>query len=244
MKLDKHSSIPLYAQLKDLLLNRIQQGVYAPGLQIPSELALCAELELSRPTVRQAISELVSEGTLYIEKGKGTFVAPDPERIELQRFQAFTFSFLLQNSLDQMLIRQVQRLSTDESLEKEFGADVSTAGFWQVDWVLRNRDTVYGWCRVAIPVMMFPNLAEDLEKGKQMLDIVANKYAYLPQKGQLRMLVRAATDEEASQLDISRRSPVLSARSCLTSRSGHICEVVSVVFRPDLVEISQDSGRS
>ena len=73
MKLDKRSSQPLYAQLKEVLVERIQQDVYQSGQQIPSELALCEELSLSRPTVRQAIAELVAEGVLVIVKGKGTF---------------------------------------------------------------------------------------------------------------------------------------------------------------------------
>jgi GntR family transcriptional regulator len=41
-------------------------------------MALCQELSLSRPTVRQAIAELVSEGILVIVKGRGTFVADEP----------------------------------------------------------------------------------------------------------------------------------------------------------------------
>jgi len=95
MKLDKRSTQPLYAQLKELLVERIQQGTYKPGQQIPSELALCEELDLSRPTVRQAIAELVTEGILTILKGKGTFVAAEPERIEIKGFNPFTFSFFI-----------------------------------------------------------------------------------------------------------------------------------------------------
>ena len=59
MRLDKHSSIPLYAQLRELLVEQIQDGRYKPGDRIPSELTLCEELDLSRPTVRQAIADLV-----------------------------------------------------------------------------------------------------------------------------------------------------------------------------------------
>ena len=57
MKLDKHSSIPLYAQLRELIVERIQDNSYKQGERIPSEMQLCEELDLSRPTVRQAISE-------------------------------------------------------------------------------------------------------------------------------------------------------------------------------------------
>lgn len=72
MRLDRHSSIPLYAQLRELLVEQIQDGFYKPGDRVPSELTLCEEHDLSRPTVRQAISDLVADGILVIEKGKGT----------------------------------------------------------------------------------------------------------------------------------------------------------------------------
>ncbi|MDJ0466664.1 GntR family transcriptional regulator [Streptomyces sp. H27-C3] len=47
-----------------------------PGDAIPSERTLCTLLEVSRPTVRAAIDELVAAGLLVREHGRGMFVAP------------------------------------------------------------------------------------------------------------------------------------------------------------------------
>ncbi|NCU25441.1 GntR family transcriptional regulator [Candidatus Nomurabacteria bacterium] len=68
MKLDRHSSIPLYFQLKEYILKKIETGEYSGGSKIPSELDFCNDLDLSRPTVRQAVAELVSEGKLQISQ--------------------------------------------------------------------------------------------------------------------------------------------------------------------------------
>ncbi len=73
--LDKASAIPLYFQLKRWLIERVAQGQLQPGQQIPSEQDLCREFSLSRGTVRQALSELASEGHIYLVRGRGTFVA-------------------------------------------------------------------------------------------------------------------------------------------------------------------------
>lgn len=73
--LNKDTPVPLYYQLKTLLLDRIKDGTYRPGDLIPTENELSAMFNISRTTVRQAVTELVREGYLYRIKSKGTFVS-------------------------------------------------------------------------------------------------------------------------------------------------------------------------
>jgi GntR family transcriptional regulator len=79
--INKFSNVPLYSQLKNLVIEKIQSGEYPEESQIPSEQELCEAYDISRPTVRQAISELTSSGYLYKEKGKGTFVSRSKRRL-------------------------------------------------------------------------------------------------------------------------------------------------------------------
>ena len=74
MNIDKASPIPVYYQLKTILLNKIKSGEYPPGCIIPSERELSEKLGISRMTARQAINQLANEKYLVREKGKGTFV--------------------------------------------------------------------------------------------------------------------------------------------------------------------------
>ncbi|WEG13352.1 GntR family transcriptional regulator [Pullulanibacillus sp. KACC 23026] len=74
-KLDKSVPIPLYFQLKELILSEIKNGNYPVGSMIPTENELINLYKISRTTVRQAITELVQEGWLYRIKSKGTFVS-------------------------------------------------------------------------------------------------------------------------------------------------------------------------
>ena len=75
MTIDKTVPVPLYYQLKTLILNEIKEGNYKPGDMIPTEKEISEMFDLSRTTVRQAVIELVHEGWLYRVKSKGTFVA-------------------------------------------------------------------------------------------------------------------------------------------------------------------------
>ncbi len=72
---------PKYIQLKEQLLSWIASGRYRPGDKLPSENELAEQFSLSRQTVRQSLGELVQEGWLAREQGKGTFVGrQSPER--------------------------------------------------------------------------------------------------------------------------------------------------------------------
>lgn len=75
MLLDKNSPIPLYHQLAEELKRAIEDGKWAINSLFPSETELCKKYEISRGTVRQAISELIKSGLVSRNQGKGTFVA-------------------------------------------------------------------------------------------------------------------------------------------------------------------------
>ena len=68
-KLDRQSPIPLYYQLKEILLDLIKSGELEGG-RLPTEEELCIRYSVSRGTVRKALSELESEGFIVTEAGK------------------------------------------------------------------------------------------------------------------------------------------------------------------------------
>ena len=67
--------IPLYYQLKEIILNEITSGKLAPDDCLPTENEFMESYQISRATVRQAMAELVNENYLSRQKGKGTFVS-------------------------------------------------------------------------------------------------------------------------------------------------------------------------
>ncbi len=67
-QLDRHSPMPLWAQLRADLRRRLAAGAF--GEEFPGELALVAEYEVSRHTVRAALRELRADGVLVAERGR------------------------------------------------------------------------------------------------------------------------------------------------------------------------------
>ncbi|CAN7213428.1 histidine utilization repressor [Pararhizobium sp. LjRoot235] len=66
---------PLYAGVKQMILDRIQSGEWPPKHRVPSENELVAELGVSKMTANRALRELASEGELVRIQGVGSFVA-------------------------------------------------------------------------------------------------------------------------------------------------------------------------
>lgn len=73
--IDRNSPIPLYHQLSEQLTAAIEGGTLQPGDAFENELSLAERLDLSRPTVRRAIADLVARGLLVRRRGVGTTVA-------------------------------------------------------------------------------------------------------------------------------------------------------------------------
>lgn len=67
-------AVPKYKQLQVLLEHRIRDGVYAPGMQLPTEKELMQTLDYSYTTVNRALQALVRSGLVRRKRGHGTFV--------------------------------------------------------------------------------------------------------------------------------------------------------------------------
>ncbi len=73
--IDKNISKPLYIKIKEDLINKITEDKFKIDEKIPSENELTQLYDVSKITIRKSLYELVNEGYLYREQGKGTFVA-------------------------------------------------------------------------------------------------------------------------------------------------------------------------
>ena len=83
------ASRPLYLQARDLLLRRIVDGTWKPGGYLPSEPQLALDLGVSIGTIRKAMEDLVGQGLLERQHGRGTQVVPhssDRSRFRFLRF--------------------------------------------------------------------------------------------------------------------------------------------------------------
>jgi GntR family transcriptional regulator len=122
---DRSSPIPLYLQVKETLLEKIESGEWPPEQQLPSEVELCDLLEVSRAVVRQALNELVFEGFIIREQGRGTFVAKP--KMDFQPSTLISFSRVMRSLghevktkvLDKSIIVAPKKVADKLSLKPE-----------------------------------------------------------------------------------------------------------------------------
>lgn len=71
----------LYRQVAAAIRDAIASGEYPPGSPLPSEAQLIRRYQVSRPTVRNAVAALRSEGLIEVIHGKGSFVRGTPSPV-------------------------------------------------------------------------------------------------------------------------------------------------------------------
>ncbi|EHI73821.1 GntR family transcriptional regulator [Streptococcus criceti] len=82
--------LPAYIRIHDAIKNEIDQGVWKIGSRLPSERDLSDQFEVSRMTLRQAVTLLVDEGILERRIGSGTYVASQRVQEKIRGTTSFT----------------------------------------------------------------------------------------------------------------------------------------------------------
>lgn len=79
LTLDRTSPVPLHHQVSEQLTAAIAQGMVKPGEKLEREDRLAERLNISRPTLRQALNDLAERGLIVRVRGVGTMVAQPAE---------------------------------------------------------------------------------------------------------------------------------------------------------------------
>ena len=87
MIISNSSSIPIYEQIKNSIINQILEGELKEDEILPSIRVLAQDIKISAMTIKKAYDELEKEGYLKSIQGKGTFVAPKNTEIAKEQAQ-------------------------------------------------------------------------------------------------------------------------------------------------------------
>ncbi len=186
MYLDKQHPIPIYLQLKEMLQNQIEQGIYHSHQKLPSERDLCQYYNLSRMTARRALKELVNEGLVYTRVGKGTFVSYKPNNStdapvsKTERLSNLNFTTITKVHYQQRLVDLLLSFNCVET-----------------ERIIREALATYSVEAVALK--LFPEVIRELEQRwhNGEASLLAQNYAITTLRSQLAAMVNASTTSES-----------------------------------------------
>jgi len=120
-------TIPLYKKLINDLKTLIDQGTYKKGDLLPSENELCKTYNTTRPTVRQALTELINSGYIIRQQGKGSIVAEPKKGLGILSVSGFTAGIGDKNLKTEILVKP-QKRSWDSDFFYELSEEEIKAG--------------------------------------------------------------------------------------------------------------------
>jgi GntR family transcriptional regulator len=232
--IDRSSSVPLYKQIKEILIKEIQAAVGETGRPISTEYELVDRFHVSRAPVRQALKELADEGYVYRERAKGTFPVQDlpvrPPGLELGGL----VGFLRDQGLDcTSKILSVDRVLSTEKLSSILGLTPS-------DKVLRISRLIFLKGKTLVWTQTYLSISEDSQLSKPEVEKVDSVFMLLESeqgifisRGDHQICASGATSMEAELLGIQNWDPVLVIETKLYTRNDRLIGWRRAVHRAD-----------
>ena len=220
--LNPASPLPLYHQLAELLLARIQSGEYATRSRIPSEPELARTFGIGRPTVRQATDLLVRRCRLERRRGSGTYVVEPPEAVDLFSL-AGTLTSFERRGIDARttLRKRLRRVRVDDGPENPFSGREAYA--------FSRLTRVEGEPVLLEEFTLDPDVFAGLERislaGRSLAQLVEKHFHLRPTSADQSFRVARLDAARAKALGLRQGDPILQ-----TKRRLHFPEARDAIF--------------
>ncbi|MGN0747471.1 MAG: GntR family transcriptional regulator [Aristaeellaceae bacterium] len=220
---------PLYKQLMQKIRSDIAAGVYPVHSRIPSEQELCETYQVSRVTVRKALSELTQEGLLKRRQGKGTFVEVPRLCKDLKDVNSFHDACSMMGCVPGTRVIHAQMVHADEEDVRDLMVDADA----MVVELMRLRladDT---------PVMLETNRFPASYAYLLEEDLTGSLYAILQRHGTEtaqaihEISLCYATAAQAKQLEVNTGDALLQLREVIYDQHQHPLHTSRQFIRAD-----------
>jgi len=232
-KIDFDDTIPLYHQIKEDLLLKIEQNKLKPGDKLPAEHNLMKEYDVSRITVRNAIMALVNQGLLFRKSGIGTFVA-EPKAVRLfPGVTSFTEDMRNKNMSPGRKLLSYKIKKASESLCKKMEIKKGEK-ILQIERLMFANDEPIAIHFINLPELIWKNvdLSEDNIKEKSLYQLIESSGFELGEAEE-NIEGSIADSSIAKTLGIKENAPILIVERFVRSTSGDILDYAINTYRAD-----------
>lgn len=204
----KDKRLPLYYQLMDIIIEKIESGELKEHDKLPSERELCEMYNVSRTTVRQTLQELEKENYIYKKHGKGTYVAPKVIDQSLVKFYSFTEEMKKLNKTPSSKVLEFELISCDSQLAKHLDTQEGVRLYKITRLRLADHEPML-YETSYLPLSRFPNLQAEQLETTPMYTLFREIYQATITKAKERFRAVPTAKKEAELLQIPVGSPSL-----------------------------------
>ena len=224
------SGIPLYVQIREKLRSQLAQ--MEPGDPIPVEAELGEKFRASRITVRRAVEELVAEGLLTRQRGRGTFVQHPKFTHELSLITSWTEQLRTLGFAPKTAHRQVRLENATAHIAEALRLNPSEQVIRIQRVRLANREPI-SYMINYLPSPLIRGFHQRKFVEESLYEVLERDYGLRPAMSVDTVGTRPASEEEADALRIQRKAPVLSVRRISYLEDGTPLELAIVASRGD-----------
>jgi GntR family transcriptional regulator len=229
--------LPLYAQLAELLRQRIARGVWQDADRLPSLEELTREFEVARVTVRQAIGILQSDGLVRSRQGRGTFVTAQPGMQRRMHVQTTLQSLVGMLQGDEPRLLNIAEGSAAPRLTDRDGLAAPDYVFMRR--VHLREDTPYCVISIYLDERLFRQAPERF-RHEVMIPILVSLPGVRIAQARQTLTIGAADAATAAHLRVPVNAPVAEVRRVFRAPDGTVIYLGEVTYRGDLVELEMD----
>ncbi|SMQ72156.1 transcriptional regulator, GntR family [Bacillus sp. OV166] len=218
--IDRSSGIPIYKQIKQILIEELQASEGETSRPFSTEQELVQRFHVSRAPVRQALKELTTEGYVYRERAKGTFpvqgIPVRPPGLELGGLVDY---FRKQGMEVNSKVLDVDRVPPPKNQR-------SLLGYEPNDEVLRISRLIWFKDKPLVWTQTYLSVPEDFQPGARELEEVGNVFFLLERdlgislsRGEHQIWATSASHEEAQVLGVTPGDPILVMETTMYTRN-------------------------
>lgn len=231
----------LYVQVADVIRHRIRSGAWGPGHQIPTLGELEQEFGVARVTLRQALTLLESDGLIWRQRGKGTFVTdkggPDWCKLETSWDE-------LIRSLEGNWSRIIAVDEEADDMPLDAGDGTAAESYRHMRRVHGSGSTAYAVVDMHLDAGLYARAPKRFEK-EMIIPVLETLPGIHVSDVRQTLTIGTAESDVAEHLDVPVGSPIGIMRRVVRDDTGRVIYVGVVNYRGDLVklEISLSNGK-
>lgn len=223
---------PAYRQVRNLIADQIRSGEIPHGSRLPAERLLAEQLEVSRVTLRRALTELADDGLLTASHGRGWYAVPPPLSEPPNALMSFTD---LAGSTGTRSRTQVLLAAVEKATPEQAGllGVRSGARLFHLERLRFLDDFPTAITSSWVPLARAPGLEHRDFAAESLYGVLRDRYDITATRADYEVGAHAADAEQARLLDVLPGAPLLVATQTTEDQRGERFELSRMVYRAD-----------